>query len=299
MIHSRNQHTIASACEVAGRGYWSSRHVRVVIHPASANTGIQLLRSDQPGRPTCPAHVTSRCDAKLRTNIGRDGARFEMVEHLMAALYAMEIDNCVVEIDSCELPGLDGSSRPYVEALSEAGLVIQAAERPRLVIEQLITLREGNSWITASPLATGGGHFGYQLAFDQPGPIGDQNFGFTCSPIRFSRDVAPARTFVTQQQAETFQSQGVATHVSYQDLLVFGENGPIDNELRFKNECARHKTLDLVGDLALVGVDLIGKFVSYRGGHRLNGRMALALHELAVQSQSTINRESQAERQAA
>ena len=296
---SRNQHTIASACEVVGQGYWSSRQVRVVIHPAPADTGIQLVRTDLPDRPCCPAHIAHRRDAKLRTNIGRDAARFEMVEHLMAALYAMEIDNCVVEIDACELPGLDGSSQPYVEVLSEAGLVIQASERPRLVIDQLITLREGNSWITASPIQAGGGHFGYQLAFDQPGPIHNQNFGFTCTPIRFARDVASARTFITKQQAEVLQSQGIATHVSYEDLLVFDAHGPVDNELRFKNECARHKSLDLVGDLALVGVDLIGKFISYRGGHRLNGRMALALYELAVQSRSSQTSQWRSDRHAA
>ena len=101
---------------------------------------------------------------------------------------------------------------------------------------------------------------------------------------RFSRDVAPARTFVTESQAKTLHARGLAKHVSYRDLLVFGDDGPIDNQVRFANECARHKALDLVGDLALVGVELVGKFISYRGGHNLNGRMAKALHDLAVQS---------------
>jgi UDP-3-O-acyl-N-acetylglucosamine deacetylase len=214
-----------------------------------------------------------------------------MIEHLMAALYAMEIDNCIVEVDGQELPGLDGSSRPYIEALSAAGLIIQAAERPRLVIEQVITLREGVSWITASPIATGVSHFGYQLVFDRPGPIANQSYGFSCTPIRFCRDVAPARTFVTRQQADALHQRGVAEHVAFDELLVFGDDGPIDNELRFRNECARHKALDLVGDLALVGVELVGKFISYRGGHQLNGRMAKALHDLAVQARQHRHRD--------
>ncbi|MCA9138987.1 MAG: UDP-3-O-[3-hydroxymyristoyl] N-acetylglucosamine deacetylase [Planctomycetales bacterium] len=283
---SRNQHTIASSCQLSGRGYWTAKEVQVVMHPAPVDTGIVLVRSDLPDRPSCPAHVSHRTDAKLRTNIAQGSAKFEMIEHLMAALYAMEIDNCIVEIDGIEFPGLDGSSKPYIDTLAGAGLIIQAAERPRLVIDQLITLREGSSWISAAPVPLGTSHFGYQLAFDQPGVIANQSYGFSCTPIRFSRDVAPARTFVSEDQAKALRARGIASHVSYSDLLVFGENGPIENEVRFKNECARHKALDLVGDLALVGVELIGKFISYRGGHSLNGRMANALHELAIQSQA-------------
>ncbi|WP_182870533.1 UDP-3-O-acyl-N-acetylglucosamine deacetylase [Rhodopirellula sp. JC639] len=286
MTLSRNQHSIASSCRLSGRGYWTAKEVDVVMHPAPVDSGITLVRSDLPGHPSCRAHVSQRTDAQLRTNIAQGAAEFEMIEHLMAALYAMEIDNCVVEISGQELPGLDGSSKPYIDALAGAGLVIQAGERQRLVIDQVITLHEGSSWISASPVVTGVSHFGYQLVFDQEGEISNQCYGFPCTPTRFSRDVAPARTFVTERQAQSLHARGVARHVSYQDLLVFGQDGPIENEVRFKNECARHKALDLVGDLALVGVELVGKFISYRGGHRLNGRMAKALHELAVLSQS-------------
>lgn len=287
VILSRNQHTIASACEVRGRGYWTAQEVRVVMRPAEKNTGILLVRSDLSDRPSCPAHVTHRTDATLRTNLSRGAAKFEMVEHLMAALYAMEVDNCIVEIDSMELPGLDGSSKAYTDALSAAGLVIQAAERPRLVIDQMITLRDGHSWISASPVPNGVGHFGYQLAFDQHSDIPNQCFGCEGTPRQFIREVASARTFVTESQAKSLHAKGVGTHVSYQDLLVFGSRGPIDNDLRFQNECARHKTLDLIGDLALSGIELIGKFVSHRGGHQLNGKLAAALHQLAVQTKAT------------
>ena len=217
----------------------------------------------------------------------------------MAALYAMEIDNCIVEIDSVELPGLDGSSQAYIEALTSSGLIIQPAPRERLVIDQLITLREGDASITASPVTAGTSHFGYKLAFDHPGEIADQSFGFQCTPNRFSHHVAPARTFVTKQQADQLHARGVAKHVSYRDLLVFGQDGPIDNELRYGNECARHKTLDLVGDLALAGVELVGKFVSNRGGHRLNGRMARALYELANQCRLRDHKAEPNERRAA
>lgn len=284
---SRNQHTIASTCEVSGRGYWTAQDVRVVMRPAAKDTGIVLVRSDLPGSPSCPAHVSHRTDASLRTNLSRGDAKFEMVEHLMAALYSMEVDNCIVEIDSLELPGLDGSCKPFSDALASAGLVIQAAERKRLVIAQMITLRDGDCWITASPVVNGISHFGYQLEFDHPCEIASQSHGFSLSPHRFVRDIAPARTFVTKPQADALHSKGVAKHVTYRDLLVFGDDGPIDNELRFPNECARHKSLDLVGDLALAGVELVGKFISHRGGHQLNGKLAAALHQLAVQTPAT------------
>ena len=111
MKHSRNQHSVASECRVSGRGYWTAKDVNVVIRPAGAGTGILLVRSDLPDRPRCLAHVCNRTDATLRTTLRQGRAEFQMVEHLMAALYAMEIDNCIVEIDSVDLPGLDGSSQ--------------------------------------------------------------------------------------------------------------------------------------------------------------------------------------------
>ncbi|KAA5543169.1 UDP-3-O-[3-hydroxymyristoyl] N-acetylglucosamine deacetylase [Roseiconus nitratireducens] len=299
MIISRNQHTLASDCEVVGTGYWSSRQTRVVMRPAEKNSGVRLVRSDLPGRPSCVAHVRHRTDAKMRTNLADGEARFQMVEHLMAALYAMEIDNCIVEVDGEELPGLDGSSFAYVQAISGAGLVIQAAERPRLVIEQLITLHDGAAWLTASPATSGVSQYGYQLVFDHACAIPNQSYAFACTPHRFVRDVSEARTFVTEDQAEMLRSQGVAQHVSYRDLLVFGDAGPIDNQLRYPNECARHKALDLVGDLALAGVELVGKFVSHRGGHRLNGKMAEALYQLALQSQSRNSRDGSVSRRPA
>lgn len=288
---SRNEHTIATTCKVSGRGYWSGNNVSVKISPAPVGTGVVLVRSDLPGKPECLALASHRHDAALRTNLANGPARFELVEHLMASLYAMEIDNCIVEIDGEEFPGLDGSSAPYVAALQSAGLIIQAREKTRLVINEPMTLRSGDRWIKAAPLESGNSDrglalFEYQLSFDKRGPIPDQRFRFECSANRFAREVAPARTFVTQSQADALRAQGVAGHVTNRDLLVFADQGPIENKLRFKNECARHKTLDLIGDLALTGLQLVGEFVSYRGGHNLNGLMASHLIQLAQQQSS-------------
>jgi len=241
---SRNEHTIAVSCEVSGRGYWSGKEVRVIVHPAALGTGVRLIRSDLPAIPVCEALVSRRYDASLRTNLANGEAKFQMVEHLMAALYALEIDNCICEIDAEELPSLDGSSFEFVEQLGSAGLIVQAAT-----------------------------------------PIAPQAFGVELSPDRFIREVASARTFVTKVQADQIRESGLASHVTNQDLLVIGPDGPVDNKYRFRNECARHKTLDLIGDLSLAGVDLIGRFTSFRGGHNLNGQMASQLAELAAQEE--------------
>ncbi len=284
MNPSRNQHTIAASCEIRGRGYWSGQDVRVTVHPAALGTGIRLVREDLPAPNACLANVRFRQDASLRTILTNGDVRFQMVEHLMAALAALEIDNCLVEIDAEELPALDGSSLGYVEQLGRAGLIVQAALRPRLVIRDRYRIGNLDGWIELAPARHGETYYEYQLSFDDDTPIAPQAYGIELTPDRFIREVSPARTFVTEQQATAIRSSGVASHVTNQDLLVIGETGPIDNEFRFENECARHKTLDLIGDLALSGVEFIGRVTSFRGGHNLNGKVAERLAELARQS---------------
>ncbi|MDB4540325.1 UDP-3-O-acyl-N-acetylglucosamine deacetylase [bacterium] len=280
---SRNEHTIAVSCEVSGRGYWNGQEARVIIHPAALGTGVRLIRSDLPSIPVCDALVSRRYDASLRTNLANGEAKFQMVEHLMAALYALEIDNCICEIDAEELPSLDGSSFEFVKQLSNAGLIVQAAPRKRLVIRDRHRIGTMDGWVEAVPSHAGESYFEYQLSFDDETPIAPQAFGLELTPDRFIREVAGARTFVTKAQAEQIREAGLASHVTNKDLLVIGDDGPVDNKYRFKNECARHKTLDLIGDLALAGVDLVGRFTSFRGGHNLNGLLASRLAELAAE----------------
>lgn len=281
MTTSRNEHTIAVTCEITGRGYWSGQNVRVCIEPAAAGTGIQFVREDLPGTPSCTASVSNRLDAALRTNLVCGEARFQMVEHLLAALAAMEIDNCVVSVDAEELPGLDGSSAAYVDALRGAGLIVQARAKERLVITETIRIEDHGSWIEASPATDGRAYYEYRLSFDDATPIAAQTFGVVLTPYHFIRDIAKARTFVTESQSISIRASGLASHVTNQELLVIGPHGPIDNTLHYPDECARHKTLDLIGDLALAGSELVGRFVSFRGGHNLNGKMANRLAQIA------------------
>ncbi len=287
MIGFRNEHTIASACDVAGRGYWSGKNVRLRFLPAPGGTGVVFVRCDLRGQPQCPARVEYADSIQFRTNLQNGDARFTMVEHVMAALAGLEIDNCYVEVDSEEMPGLDGSSQACVVALQSAGLIIQAALKPQLIIEQPLKVRFENATIEVAPSKGPTAGFGYRLAYDDCSEIPDQDFRFELTPRQFVRQVATARTFVTLEQAEQLRTAGVAAHVSNQELLVIGPQGPIDNAYRFGNECARHKTLDMIGDLALVGVDLIGQFRSDRGGHRINFMLAQQLSQMADQEAST------------
>ncbi|QDT09914.1 UDP-3-O-acyl-N-acetylglucosamine deacetylase [Planctomycetes bacterium K23_9] len=285
MSVSRKEQTIANACSVSGRGYWTGKLVCVSIEPAPAGTGVRLIRSDLTDRPSCTASAANRCETPLRTIIRDGDARFEMVEHLMAALHALQIDNCFVSIDGEEFPGLDGSCLAFFQALQNAGITKQSTQRKRLVIQQTVRIELADRWIQVEPLdramQNAGTCFEYRLSFDHDCPIHEQTFSFHCTPETFGKEVAGARTFVTQSQAEMLRAQGVAGHVTNQDLLVFGDNGPIDNELRFADECSRHKTLDLIGDIALAGCDIVGSIVSCRGGHTLNGRMAERLAAIA------------------
>jgi len=282
VIRPRNEHTIAAECEVAGRGYWSGIPVCVRFLPADAGCGIRFVRSDLAGNPSCEANSRNSSGQSMRTNLARGNATFQMVEHVMAALYALEIDNCIVVTSAEEMPGLDGSSGPFVDALQSVGMVMQAAARKRYIVDRVMRIGEPASWIEVSPSQRGCASFEYRLAYGDTSPISPQTCSHLLTPSNFCRELAYARTFVTADQAARLRASGIGTHVTNQDLVVFDANGVvIDNQLRFTNECARHKALDLIGDLALSGVDLVGKFVSFRGGHQLNSQMAKLLAEFA------------------
>ncbi len=274
MRPGRFQRTLRHVCRVHGRGYWTGRPVCLTFQPASQDTGIVFRRVDLPGRPSIPATAQHRIDMPLRTGLGTDDAEVEMVEHVLAALYSQRIDNCLVDCDAVEMPGLDGSASEYCLAIRQAGSVAQPAPRRQITIEQPVRLGCDQHWILALPSALPGLLIEYVLEFDQPGAIPGGCYRMALEPDRFDQELAAARTFISRSQAEALQQRGLARHVTYRDLLVFDEHGPVDNQLRFPDECVRHKLLDVVGDLALCGCDLQGRIIAHRSGHSLNGSMA-------------------------
>lgn len=287
---SQMQRTIAQPASVNGFGYWSGQDVRVEFRPAPAGTGIRFYRADLPGQPETPALVTYRQETPRRSSLQRGQAEVQMVEHVLAALYGLEIDNCHVWVTAAEMPGLDGSARPFVEALQQAGVIVQPACRPTKVVSERVRLTAGDSWIEARPSPTGQTVVEYHLDYGPGNPIGRQSFRIVLTPETFCQQIAPARTFLLRQEAEALLAQGMGLRARPEDLLVFDADGPIDNRLRFPEECARHKLLDLIGDLALAGCRVVGEFIAFRSGHRLNAELVQMLLTISNENRQCIKR---------
>ncbi len=283
MVAATLQQTLAHVAHVSGRGYWTGLPVTLTLLPAPPNTGILFRRVDLPSRPSLAAVADHRVDTSLRTKIKNDTMSVEMIEHVMAALYGMHIDNCIVECDSGEMPALDGSSLAIALAIEHAGAKVQAIPAPEFRIRSTIRIGNEKSGLVAIPSRESGLSILYHLDYGSESPIPSTTSAHVLSPDEFTTQIAPARTFLTEYEANELQERGVAKHVTYRDLLVFGSDGPIENSLRFVDECSRHKLLDLIGDIALCGVRLQGTIIARRSGHNLNGQMASLLRKLFEQ----------------
>lgn len=277
LIHLRQQRTIAQPALVSSFGFWSGRDVTVQFRPAAPNTGVVFVRGDYEIPRRIPAQAEFRIEVPRRTTLSRDGATVEMVEHILAALAGMRVDNCEVWVDAPEMPGCDGSSLAFVEALKKAKVVEQNAQRPQMLVSEITRVGDEHCWVEARPSRSNALQVKYRLDYPDNIAIGRQSLELDITTESFCRDLAPARTFLVEQEAEWLQKQGLGTRVTYNDVLIFNESEPIDNELRFEDECVRHKVLDLVGDLALVGCDVVGKIIAHRSGHRLNAELVRAL----------------------
>ncbi len=254
MRAGRFQHTIAHPCNVSGRGYWSGRPITLTFLPAPADTGIRFVRTDLLNRPSVEAVADHRFDMQLRTRLVQGEAVVDMIEHVMAALYGMQIDNVEVHCTASEMPGMDGSSLAYALALDDAGRTTLRSRRETFRINKSIRLGEGSQWITVEPTDGDCLEIEYRLDYGTNNPIGTSTYGTKVNEDTFFHRLAPARTFISWKEANQLQERGMAKHVTTRDLLVFDADGPIDNTLRFEDECARHKALDLLGDLALTAL---------------------------------------------
>ncbi len=277
LIYLRPQQTIAQPVEVGGFGYWSGEDVTLQFRPAPPNTGIVFVRGDLESPKRIPADIGHRIEVPRRTTVCVDGVSVEMVEHVMAALAGLRIDNCEVWTNRAEMPGCDGSSLAFTEALLAAGIVEQDAERAQLVVTDVTRVGDQDCWVEARPCLRGDMELRYRLHYSESIAIGRQKLELKLTPETFQKELAPARTFLLQQEAEWLQQQGLGGRVTYSDVLVYNADGPIENELRYEDECVRHKMLDLIGDLALAGCDLVGRFTAHCSGHRLNAELVSAL----------------------
>ncbi len=251
------------------------------FRPAAADEGIVFVRTDRDPPIRIPARVDNVAKRARRTTLVNGSVSVETVEHCLSACAGLGIDNLTIELDATEVPAGDGSSLAFVEKLAEAGAEPQDAERKPLRIAQPIRVAEGDSWVVALPGSAdlGAMEVVYDLDYGGDSPIRWQQYRIRLSPDEYRAQIAPARTFVLKAEAEQFRAAGLGTHLTYQDILVFGEDGPIENTLRFPDECVRHKINDLVGDLSLLGRPVVGCIYARKSGHSLNHELVRKLQE--------------------
>ncbi|MEJ2700808.1 MAG: UDP-3-O-acyl-N-acetylglucosamine deacetylase [Sedimentisphaerales bacterium] len=279
------QKTIKGEAKVRGRGLFGGKEAKVVFRPAPEDSGITFVRIDAPEPVRIRATASNIVERSRRTTIQNGSACVETVEHCLAAVNALEIDNLFIDVYGPELPAPDCSCAEYFKILKRVGVVEQNVVRKEFVITRPITIAAGDACIYALPSIDNGLSLTYDLDYGGHTGIGRQVFSCRLTPENFERQLAPARTFLLEAEAKQFQARGMGAHISPRDLLVINSDGPIKNSYRFPDECVRHKLVDLVGDLALIGRPIKGRIVAYRSGHTLNQQLARKLYEVAQQAE--------------
>lgn len=262
------QHTISRTVDYEGVGLHSGQNVRLQLKPGEVGSGLQFIRSDLPSQPRLSADAESVHESPRGTRLEFQGCEILTPEHLLAACAGLGIDNMEVHLHGPELPIADGSAMPFVELLRAAGRLNQhVTQRPYYLTEPLF-LQDGASMLLLRPAERL--HITYVASF--PAPVGTQVFEYTPGADDFSEQVAPARTFGFSHEIEALRARGLALGGSLDNALVITADG-YSTPLRFSNEIVRHKTLDLIGDLALLGRPLQAHIVAVRTSHAMHARM--------------------------
>jgi UDP-3-O-[3-hydroxymyristoyl] N-acetylglucosamine deacetylase len=270
------QRTLRRTVSCTGIGLHSGNKVTLSLKPAPADYGIRFQRSDLGGLEI-PATVTHLGGIQYQTGLTREAVSVETVEHLLAALTALGIDNAIVELNHSEVPIMDGSAAPFVYLiLNEAGVRKLSAPRRFLKVLRPISLTHGDKRIALYP----SDHFKvtYSISFDHP-LLRHQSRTMRITEDSFVEEIAPARTFGFLKEVEMLRQRGLALGGSLDNAIVLGETGVLNNALRFEDEFVRHKILDVIGDLSLVGHPVIGHLVAHRGGHALHTAFAARILE--------------------
>ncbi len=269
------QRTIRRPISCVGIGLHSGNKVQLSLKPAGADFGIRFRRTDL-GNLEVPATVNHLAGIQLATGLAREQVSVDTVEHLLSALVSLNIDNVLVELNSPEVPIMDGSAAPFVYLIQEAGIKKLSQSRKYLKITRPITLSRGDKRIALYPSE----HFKvtYSISFDHP-LLRHQARTVRITEHSFIEEIAPARTFTFLKDVEMLRQNGLALGGSLDNAIVLGETGVLNNALRFEDEFVRHKILDAVGDLALVGHPVIGHLVAHRAGHALHTEFAAKILE--------------------
>jgi len=274
-----HQHTISKNIAISGVGLHTNSKVNLKIKPGEIDSGIVFKRVDVESSPLISAHISNVLDLNLslrRTSIGIDNVEIHTIQHLMASLSACKIDNVLIEIDSVEVPGLDGSALPFIEKIKNAGIVEQDAERRTYQLKEPILVEDGEASLMAFP--SNNLNISYLLNYDHP-QLKSQYIRYILNQETFKNEIAPSRTFCLEEEAEKLTQMGLGKGADYTNTLVVNNSGVIKNKYRIDDEPARHKVLDLIGDLYLVGCKLEANIVGIKSGHPLNIRMVRRIEQ--------------------
>jgi UDP-3-O-[3-hydroxymyristoyl] N-acetylglucosamine deacetylase len=270
------QRTITRPAAITGVGVHTGKSIQLTLLPAPINTGIVFRRTDAGGVeiPALASHVSN---LELATSIGRDDVTISTIEHLMAAAHILGVANMYVEVSGPEVPILDGSARPFLHLLEAAGVVQQPALRRVLAITSPLEVTHEDKAISVSPYP--GFRIDYTIDFGHDNPIGRQTVGLEINRATFEKELAGARTFALERDLAALRRAGLGLGGSEDNCVVFGDKGAINTRLRFEREPVRHKALDAVGDLALLGCQMWGRVEVFKGGHLLHYKLIEALQK--------------------
>jgi UDP-3-O-[3-hydroxymyristoyl] N-acetylglucosamine deacetylase len=272
------QRTIAEKISCTGIGLHSGALVQMTLHPARANSGITFVRCDLSYPVEIPVNTASVVSTEYATTVGRGDVTVSTVEHLLAALYGMGIDNLRIEINAPEVPIMDGSAAPFVHLIRAAGIFEQPQRRQEFRVRRPIEVRDGEKWIRVSPSRSFS--VSYSIDFEHTS-IGRQKLThLEINDKLFDRKISRARTFGFAYEVEAMRAAGLARGGSLDNAIVLDNDGVLNEEgLRFPDEFVRHKVLDLLGDLSILGMRLRGHVQVHRGGHDLHCKLLAAIVE--------------------
>jgi UDP-3-O-[3-hydroxymyristoyl] N-acetylglucosamine deacetylase/3-hydroxyacyl-[acyl-carrier-protein] dehydratase len=272
------QQTICNPVSLSGPGLFHGKPATLTFKPAPDNYGIRFVRTDLGGIEV-PALVTHVVRRPRRSSLSTGDAVIETCEHCLSAVAGLQIDNLRIELDALEIPAMDGSAKPFFDALTQAG--IEQSQQPRqcLVIKRPVVVQQEDAMVAAMPCDSDDDtQLLYELDYGSDNPLGRQTHQFSFQNGNYAQEVAPARTYILEHEARALREAGLGKHLSEDDVLVIGDNGPMgNNTMRFINEPARHKLLDLIGDLYLLGCPIKGRIIAHKSGHAMNHQLVRQL----------------------
>ena len=282
-----HQKTLAETATYSGIGLHTGSLTTLLFQPAPPGHGIAFVRSDVPDSAPIPAVVDRVVDVSRGTTLEQDGLRVHTVEHVLAAVTSLGITNLLIAADGDEMPIADGSSLPFVDALRKAGVTVQSGEEaPAVRLNKPIKYQDGDVWVRGEPAM----HFEAKITISFPHPvIGTQSASIKVTPKAFTEEIGPARTFCFLHEVKALKQMGLIKGGSIENAIVIGEDGILNEDgLRFENEFARHKLLDLIGDLSLVGHPLIGRFEAHKSGHGSHVAFARMIRQAVADNNGAV-----------